>query len=149
MGNIQFGNTQTLGAYWATSYHEVDPDGYQKPKPLKITHDPMEGFPNGRKPRVMVATNEEMLSARLAPHERDYCAHKLIAFKNCRYQKFPWVALCHREKHDLEHCEFEDFMIRIKEHEREKRLRKRDKERAKKQAREAGNRARFEVGLVH
>lgn len=51
MGNIQFGDTQTLGAYWATSYHEMDPDGYQKPKPLKITHDPMEGFPNGRKPR--------------------------------------------------------------------------------------------------
>lgn len=57
---------------------------------------------------VMVATKEEMYSARISPEFRDYCAHKLIAFKDCRYRKFPFVVLCSHEFHEYQQCEYEE-----------------------------------------
>jgi len=79
MGN-NWGTFNVIGAHWGTSYHVPDPDGMKVPRPPPITHDPLEGFPNGRKPRVMLATKAEMQSARIPLEHRDYCAHKLIAF---------------------------------------------------------------------
>ncbi|CAG2119361.1 unnamed protein product, partial [Medioppia subpectinata] len=57
--------------------HEYPSDREESP------YDPLYGFPNGRKPRVMAATEEEMDSAKLDPPKRDYCAHRLMEFRGC------------------------------------------------------------------
>ncbi|OQR76577.1 NADH dehydrogenase-like [Tropilaelaps mercedesae] len=139
MGNIPFGNLSTYGAWWGTQFFVYDPDGMVMPKPPSITHDPLEGFPNGRKPRVMIATKEEMMSAKIPLDRRDYCAHKLIDYKNCRYMNFPFFVNCRHEYHDYEQCEYDDYVLRLKEAERERRLRKRDELLARKQAEAAKN----------
>ena len=94
------------------------------------TFDPNYGFSNGRKERVMHATVEEMEDAGLTAEERDYCAHKLIDFMKCRKQKFPYAAACKHQKHEWEQCEYEDYVLRMKEFEREKRLLERRKRKA-------------------
>ena len=38
------------------------------------TFDPMLGFPNGRKPRVLTVSAEEMEAVQLQPWEKNYCA---------------------------------------------------------------------------
>ncbi|XP_003745763.1 NADH dehydrogenase [ubiquinone] 1 beta subcomplex subunit 7 [Galendromus occidentalis] len=129
MGNLM-GNLKTVDGYWGLQDVPYDPDAKTYPRPMKITRDPMEGFPRGRKPRVAVATEEEMISAKIEPRRRDYCAHKLIDFKTCRYTKYPFVALCAPEKHEWEQCVYDDYIIRLKEVEREIRLQERDAARA-------------------
>jgi NADH dehydrogenase (ubiquinone) 1 beta subcomplex subunit 7 len=57
---------------------------------------------------VMIATEDEMEAAKLELHERDYCAHKLIDFRKCRSENFPYVANCKHEKHAYLTCEFEE-----------------------------------------
>jgi NADH dehydrogenase (ubiquinone) 1 beta subcomplex subunit 7 len=54
----------------------------------------------------MIATKEEMDSAKMDPKFRDYCAHKYIAFYKCKKDNFPWVAACEHEKHDYHNCEY-------------------------------------------
>nr|CAX71068.1 NADH dehydrogenase (ubiquinone) 1 beta subcomplex 7 [Schistosoma japonicum] len=46
--------------------------------------NPLDGFPEGRKRRQSILTEDEMIAAGLRSHERDYCAHILIASKNAR-----------------------------------------------------------------
>ncbi|XP_050303838.1 NADH dehydrogenase [ubiquinone] 1 beta subcomplex subunit 7 [Anthonomus grandis grandis] len=107
---------------------EISPDPREEP-----TFDPLLGFPNGRKPREMVATEAEMISVKLPLEDRDYCAHKLIAYRSCYKEKFPWIVKCSHEKHDYLNCKYDDFIIRMKEYERERRLRvKRQEALAKK-----------------
>ncbi|XP_059472465.1 NADH dehydrogenase [ubiquinone] 1 beta subcomplex subunit 7 [Neocloeon triangulifer] len=110
-----------MGVYWS-SYREPErfPDITKPP-----TFDPMFGFPNGRKPREMIASQEEMVAAKLELDERDYCAHKLIDFRKCRSENWPWVANCKHEKHEYLTCQFDDYVLRMKEYEREKRLKAR------------------------
>jgi len=91
------------------------------------TFDPLYGFPQGRHERKMVATEEEMEAAGLPAEERDYCAHHLIDFMKCRKEKFPWVVSCKHEKHIYEECQYNDYVLRMKEYEREKRLLERRK----------------------
>jgi NADH dehydrogenase (ubiquinone) 1 beta subcomplex subunit 7 len=91
------------------------------------TFDPLYGFPHGRQERKMQVTEEEMEAAGLIGEERDYCAHLLIDFFKCRKQKFPYVAACKHEKHVWESCQYEDFVLRMKEYERERRLLERRK----------------------
>lgn len=57
---------------------------------------------------VMIATEEEMISAKLLPEERDYCAHKLIAYKACRADVWPWAYKCSWEKHDFLNCQYDE-----------------------------------------
>lgn len=56
----------------------------------------------------MVATPEELESAKVPLHFRDYCAHKYIELEKCKKHKFPFVYRCHHEKHDYEHCQYEE-----------------------------------------
>ncbi|XP_057665303.1 NADH dehydrogenase [ubiquinone] 1 beta subcomplex subunit 7-like [Diorhabda carinulata] len=94
------------------------------PSPLEDpTYDPLKGFNNGRKPRAMVATEDEMRSAKVPLEDRDYCAHLLLKFFKCRKENWPFVINCKHEKHEYLECKYEDFIIRMKEFEREKRLR--------------------------
>jgi len=113
-----------MGHYYSAYIGSPDtaPNPFKEP-----TYDPLYGFPNGRKERQMVATEAEMEAAGLTAEERDYCAHKLIDFMKCRKQKFPYAASCKHERHVWEQCQYEDFVLRMKEHERERRLMVRSK----------------------
>uniref|UniRef100_C9W1C1 NADH dehydrogenase [ubiquinone] 1 beta subcomplex subunit 7 n=1 Tax=Rhipicephalus sanguineus TaxID=34632 RepID=C9W1C1_RHISA len=101
-------------------------------KVFQPKHDPMFGFPNGRKERQMVATELEMESANVPQQYRGYCAHKLIELRACMKQNFPFVTTCGHEKHEYASCMYDDQMIRYKEYERERRLKAREERRAKK-----------------
>jgi len=97
------------------------------------TFDPLYGFAKGRKVREMKATWEEMDEINLSPGERDYCAHLLIDFKKCQRKYAPFAGhACAAIRHTYDQCEYEDFLMRVKEYERERRLlmRKRRKEKA-------------------
>ncbi|XP_013784584.1 NADH dehydrogenase [ubiquinone] 1 beta subcomplex subunit 7-like [Limulus polyphemus] len=101
------------------------------------TFDPLYGFPNGRKERVMIATEEQMESAKLPLENRDYCAHLLLKHFACRADQFPFVYKCAHEKHQYLDCQHEDYILRMKEYEREKRLLAREaKKRSKQQVEE-------------
>ncbi|CAG0919807.1 unnamed protein product [Notodromas monacha] len=115
---------QAMGTY--VNRRILDPE--YTPNQDEFTRiDPQYGFLEGRKPRVMVATVEEMDAAQIAPRNRDYCAHYLIRFKACKKRNFPFVTRCSHEKHDWDYCLYEDFVLRMKEFEREKRLLQRQK----------------------
>ncbi|ODM91867.1 NADH dehydrogenase [ubiquinone] 1 beta subcomplex subunit 7 [Orchesella cincta] len=91
----------------------------------ELCADPNYGFEEQgkrRKERVMVATEAEMISAKVPPKLRDFCAHHYINFEKCKKDKFPFVYRCHPEKHNYEHCQYEDYLIRMKDYERERRL---------------------------
>uniref|UniRef100_T1H5N3 NADH dehydrogenase [ubiquinone] 1 beta subcomplex subunit 7 n=1 Tax=Megaselia scalaris TaxID=36166 RepID=T1H5N3_MEGSC len=100
------------------AYHCTPPDVTPSPKP---SFDPNLGSP-ARKERVMIATEAEMVAAKLPLEDRDYCAHKLLKYRSCRADVFPWLYKCHHEKHEYLTCEYEDYILRMKEYEREKRL---------------------------
>jgi len=84
--------------------------------------NPLLGFENGRKTREMTATQEEMESAKIPMSHRDYCAGALLKYLGCRADEFPLVYKCHHQKHDYMNCQFDDYVIRMKEFEREKRI---------------------------
>eukprot|EP00914_Ancora_sagittata_P023148 GHVO01045867.1.p1 GENE.GHVO01045867.1~~GHVO01045867.1.p1 ORF type:complete len:152 (+),score=23.75 GHVO01045867.1:61-456(+) len=88
--------------------------------------DPMIGFPNGRKERVMKVSDAEMEAAGIAHEHRDYCAHLLIDFYKCRKDKWPMAALCNHERHTWDQCQADDFHMRMREFERERRLKARE-----------------------
>lgn len=56
----------------------------------------------------MIATTEEMESAKLPLEDRDYCAHILLKYQSCRADHFPFVFKCHYEKHDFLNCEYDE-----------------------------------------
>ncbi|XP_014780152.1 NADH dehydrogenase [ubiquinone] 1 beta subcomplex subunit 7 [Octopus bimaculoides] len=99
---------------------ELAPDHNNPP-----TFDPNLGFPNGRKERVMIATQEELNELSIPLEKRDYCAHLYVKWLKCRQQNYPMCQRCHHEKHDYEQCEYDDFVLRMKEYERERRLKMR------------------------
>ncbi|KAG5670342.1 hypothetical protein PVAND_000616 [Polypedilum vanderplanki] len=101
-----------------------------------IQFDPMMGFPEGRKERVMIATEEEMVAAKLPYEQRDYCAHLAIKLLQCRKEVWPWAYKCQPERHEYLTCEYEDYILRMKEYERERRLMERRERIKKKQERE-------------
>merc|ERR1712170_268259 len=68
---------------------ETTPDVFNPP-----TYDPMYGFPNGRKERVMKVTEDEMEAAGVPKAFRGYCGHLYIDYLQCRKDKYPWVARC-------------------------------------------------------
>ncbi|KAH7971457.1 hypothetical protein HPB49_024302 [Dermacentor silvarum] len=101
-------------------------------KVFQPKYDRMLGFPNGRKPREMVATDAEMESAKVPPEYRNFCAHKLIELRACMKHRFPFVTTCGHEKHEYASCMYDDYMIRYKEYERERRLKAREERLSKK-----------------
>ncbi|KAJ9590190.1 hypothetical protein L9F63_016679 [Diploptera punctata] len=103
-----------------------DPAGTPHPE-KNPSFDPLYGFPNGRKERVMIATQAEMESAKLPLEDRDYCAHLLIKYRACRADVAPWLYKCEHEKHEYLTCQYEDYVLRMKEFERERRLLQRKK----------------------
>ncbi|XP_046555114.1 NADH dehydrogenase [ubiquinone] 1 beta subcomplex subunit 7-like [Haliotis rubra] len=99
--------------------------------------DPLLGFENGRKERTVKATREELDQARIPLEKRDYCVDDFMAFMKCRDSNFPFVlSKCSHERHVYEECEYQDFVLRMKEYEREKRLLERQKRIQQKDAAE-------------
>ncbi|KAH8852552.1 NADH dehydrogenase [ubiquinone] 1 beta subcomplex subunit 7 [Schistosoma japonicum] len=110
--------------------------------------NPLDGFPEGRKRRqsidnpstspldinqqkrarkrqiafIFQLTEDEMIAAGLRSHERDYCAHILIAFKKCQKEYIIPALFCSDIKHQYSDCKRDDFVLRMKEYERERRL---------------------------
>ncbi|KAF5272218.1 hypothetical protein FQA39_LY01300 [Lamprigera yunnana] len=105
---------------------EVTPAPYENP-----TFDPSLGFSGPRKERKMIATERELTAAKIPLKDRDYCAHLLIDFRACRKQKWPWVVKCAHEKHTYLNCQYDDFVLRMKEYERERRLLEREHKQVK------------------
>ncbi|CAI0458240.1 unnamed protein product [Linum tenue] len=67
--------------------------------------------PGSSKP--MIATQAEMVEARVPMAYRDQCAHLLIPLNKCRQAEFylPWK--CENERHSYEKCEYELVMERM------------------------------------
>ncbi|CAD5125239.1 DgyrCDS13481 [Dimorphilus gyrociliatus] len=111
---------------------DTAPD-YNKPPTFEANY----GFENGREVRKNYATKEELQAANIKPHFRDYCAHLLLPFYKCRNDNWPWVVNCKPELHAWEHCQYEDFVLRMKEYERERRLLERAKRKRAREGRSA------------
>jgi len=106
------------------------------------TFDPTAGFPAGRKQREMQTSLEDMERWNLPIHMRDYCVHTLIPLLSCRRIHAPLAShYCDELRATYERCQYDDFIMRCKEYEREKRLLKRQLR--KKEA--AAERARAEA----
>ncbi|KAA3673384.1 NADH dehydrogenase (ubiquinone) 1 beta subcomplex subunit 7, partial [Paragonimus westermani] len=67
-------------------------------------------------------SEEEMLAVGLKPHERDYCAHVLMAYRKCRAENVFAVVACAELRHRNLRCHQADQLLRRKEYERERRL---------------------------
>lgn len=57
---------------------------------------------------VMVAKEEDLISCRIPPEDRDYCAHILMEYQQCRYKNMPMIYKCAHEKHALLSCEHQE-----------------------------------------
>ncbi|XP_075991232.1 NADH dehydrogenase [ubiquinone] 1 beta subcomplex subunit 7-like [Anticarsia gemmatalis] len=90
------------------------------------TFPPTKGFTFKRGERVMEACQEDLMSAKIPIQFRDYCAHYLLDYQICRYKYMPFVVRCAHEKHAYLECEHQDYLLRMKEFERERRLRERE-----------------------
>ncbi|XP_054549303.1 NADH dehydrogenase [ubiquinone] 1 beta subcomplex subunit 7 isoform X1 [Talpa occidentalis] len=82
----------------------------------------------------MVATQQEMNDAQLVLQQRDYCAHYLIRLLKCKRDSFPNFLACKHEQHDWDYCEHLDYVKRMKEFERERRLLQRKQRREQREA---------------
>ncbi|XP_069821212.1 NADH dehydrogenase [ubiquinone] 1 beta subcomplex subunit 7 [Dendropsophus ebraccatus] len=84
--------------------------------------------------RVMVATQEQMNMAQLPLKQRDYCAHHLIKYMKCKRDMWPNIFGCKHDRHEWEYCQHEDYVQRMKQYERERRLAERKKRRLETEA---------------
>uniref|UniRef100_A0A8C7K130 NADH dehydrogenase [ubiquinone] 1 beta subcomplex subunit 7 n=1 Tax=Oncorhynchus kisutch TaxID=8019 RepID=A0A8C7K130_ONCKI len=77
--------------------------------------------------REMVASQAQMNLAQVPVLQRDYCAHHLIKLMKCKRDNWPNFLACKHERHDWDYCEHQDYVMRMKEYERERRLQMRKK----------------------
>lgn len=57
---------------------------------------------------VMIATEAEMVSAKLPLEERDYCAHTKIDYLRCIADVWPFPYKCAHEKHAQAQCQYDE-----------------------------------------
>uniref|UniRef100_A0A0B7A071 NADH dehydrogenase [ubiquinone] 1 beta subcomplex subunit 7 n=1 Tax=Arion vulgaris TaxID=1028688 RepID=A0A0B7A071_9EUPU len=124
-----------MGNVWYTyvSHPDTAPDFRSPP-----TFDPLYGFPNGRQERKIKATREELDKANIPLNRRDYCVDHFLALTKCRQEYITKLSSpCSHYLHEWEHCLFEDTTLRVKEWERERRLKERAKRKAEREKLEA------------
>lgn len=92
----------------------------------KPTFNSNAGFTYTRREKQMWVCEDHLISARIPPKYRDYCSHFLLDYHVCRYKHAPFMTLCAHEKHTYLNCEHADYVMRMKEFERERRLRERE-----------------------
>ncbi|XP_068778902.1 NADH dehydrogenase [ubiquinone] 1 beta subcomplex subunit 7 [Struthio camelus] len=120
-----------MGAHLARRYlgeAEAEPDPLRMP-----SFPPALGLPQ-RRERASVATAEQLAAARLPLEQRDYCAHRLVALLRCQRDAFPRVPRCRPQRHAWDACQHRDYVMRMKEFERERRLLQRRKRLLEQQA---------------
>ncbi|KAI3734183.1 hypothetical protein L6452_13647 [Arctium lappa] len=63
--------------------------------------------------KPMIATQQELVEAKVPLAYRDQCAHLLIPLNKCRQSELylPWK--CENERHSYEKCEYELVMERM------------------------------------
>ena len=66
-------------------------------------------------PREMIATQQEMMDAKVPLQYRDWCAHLYIPLKKCRIETrfMPWK--CKHERHEWDECQVADYYRRIRD----------------------------------
>lgn len=64
----------------------------------------------------MIATEAEMISAKLPLEERDYCAHKKIDYLACRADVWPWAYKCAHAKHEVLSCLADELVFHDSTH---------------------------------
>ncbi|XP_068117886.1 NADH dehydrogenase [ubiquinone] 1 beta subcomplex subunit 7 [Hyperolius riggenbachi] len=103
-----------MGAHLARRY-----TGQPEPDP-----ETLPANPSGEhvQERVMIATQEQMNMAQIPLAQRDYCAHHLIKYLQCKRDMWPNIFGCGHERHVWEACQHEDYVHRMKQYERERRL---------------------------
>ncbi|KAE8579750.1 hypothetical protein XENTR_v10024166 [Xenopus tropicalis] len=103
-----------MGAHLARRYW-----GEPEPDPNNMPASPEAGvLPE----RVMVASQEQMNLAQVPLEQRDYCAHHLIELMKCKRDMWPNFLACKHERHEWDLCQHEDYVQRMKQYERERRL---------------------------
>ncbi|XP_061209753.1 NADH dehydrogenase [ubiquinone] 1 beta subcomplex subunit 7 [Neopsephotus bourkii] len=115
-----------MGAHLARRYAggaDTEPDPLRMP-----TFPPELGMPE-RRPRTMVASAEVLAAARVPLEQRDFCAHHLVKLLRCKRDAFPAPWSCRDLQHGWEACQHHDYVMRMKEFERERRLLQRQKRR--------------------
>merc|ERR1712012_401883 len=127
----------TMGQNFSAAYYtyvsnpDTAPDIKNPP-----TFDPKLGFED-RQERTILATRAELDRNSVPLKFRDYCVDYYLDFKKCQEEHFPWTKkYCHHYRHAHEHCEKEDAVMRIKEWERERRLKGRAKRIARRESAE-------------
>ncbi|XP_040437321.1 NADH dehydrogenase [ubiquinone] 1 beta subcomplex subunit 7 [Falco naumanni] len=108
-----------MGAHLARRYlgqAEVEPDPLQLP-----TFPPTLGLPE-RRPRAMVATAQQLAAGQVPLEQRDFCAHHLLRLLRCQRDAFPVPWKCRGLRHAWDACQHHDYVMRMKEFERERRL---------------------------
>lgn len=102
----------------------------------EITHDPQLGFEGQRKLRESPKTTlEEMKALKIPVPDRGYCVDELADYVKCYHKNSPFLSYhCSHQKHHLHECEYNSWIIRMKEYEREWRLNKRAERIAKQKA---------------
>jgi len=127
-----------MGQHMSDLYRaKTDPPGVNPGPDAPIKHDPMYGFPEGRKERVMQCTKEQFDAHNIHMSKRDFCGHLYIDYKKCVMDKWPRASGCFREYHHWEHCHRDDKIIRMKEFERMRRLNLREYNKRIKEEKEA------------
>ena len=120
--------------YLSTSYESWTNPSVVPSVEEKSTRDPLYGFQGERKERVAAVSEEDMYWAKIEPNKRDYCAQHLMDLQRCRKQNYPFLAQCEHYKHEWDHCQNEDTIYRMKEFERERRLRSREQRKKQQEA---------------
>lgn len=94
------------------------------PNPLELqSYPPNLGFKGQeRQERKITATEQQMYSAKIPIEDRDFCADFLLKYAGCRKREWPWVARCYEIKEEFLQCKYEDYVLRMKEYERERRI---------------------------
>ncbi|NXQ63067.1 NDUB7 dehydrogenase, partial [Anthoscopus minutus] len=113
-----------MGAHLARRYLW---DAETEPDPLQMPSFPADlGLPR-RQPRAMVASAAQLAQAQVPLEQRDFCGHHLLRLLRCHRDNFPLPWGCHALRHAWDSCQHHDYVIRMKEFERERRLRQRQK----------------------
>lgn len=75
----------------------------------------------------MVATPRQLSEGRVPLEQRDFCAHLLLRLLRCQRDAFPNAWACRPLRHHWDACQHHDYVMRMKEFERERRLLQRQK----------------------
>merc|ERR1711934_586764 len=100
------------------------------------SRDPQLGFEGQRKLREPPKTTlEEMKALKINVMDRHYCVDELADYVKCYHKHSPFLSYnCSHQRHHFHECEYNSYILRMKEYEREWRLNKRAERVAKQKA---------------